>query len=165
MEGKTLPSACTGAQTLELAALLWSVALNHSIAADAVRLSFSFPEEFEALAEPALLSLWCEGVDCELPPGDAPRHRMSRNAFYLASPHRRPVWTKVARKVYVLETWGGYLRRMAKLDCRLEMPAQPQSKKSSIVMPVKPPRRSRGRPSRARPENDCTHETDARSTQ
>src|SRR5262249_34055232 len=88
--------------------------------ADAGRLSspahsHTLPD-FLALAEPAPLKLWLAGMDCELPAGSTPKHRMSRAGFYSTNPSRRPIHVRIANKILVLESWSGYLRRLAAID-------------------------------------------------
>jgi hypothetical protein len=115
-------------------ALLSGVHFVRNSTADAGRLSLPaipFPESFEPFAQPAALSLWCSGDDDGLPPGVVPKRRMSRNAFFLTPPHRRPVHTKVANRILMLERWCEYLKRLASMDfkrlARMYFEAKPPS--------------------------------------
>ena len=100
-----------------------------------------FPD-FEPLAVPSPLDLWCNGVDCELPPGATPKRRFSRNTFFLTSPQRRPISTKVGNRILVLERWPAYLVRLARLDFEAKTNPFPVAAPASAA----PVRRGRGRP-------------------
>src|SRR5690242_753086 len=111
---------------------------------DAARLSppvIPFPD-FQPLAVPSPLDLWCNGIDCELPPGAIPKRRFSRNTFFLTSPHRRPIWTKVSNRILVLERWAGYLVRLARMDFEASTKPVPVADPT----PEAAVRRGRGRP-------------------
>jgi hypothetical protein len=130
-------------------ALLSGVHFVRNSTADAGRLSLPaipFPESFEPLAQPAPLSLWCSGYDDELAPGVVPKRRMSRNAFFLTPPHRRPVHTKVANRILILERWSGYLKRLARMDFEAKANPFPVPASTSAT----PVRRGRGRPRQGR---------------